>query len=308
MGYGIAKSFYRTRTKTKNKVQDRGVMTSQRDVKTIYRRKPMPRRRRKQWVSFKRKVTATQIANSALMSFFRQQVMYLTTAANASSFTTATIYSYGGINGTEGTTGSASGTGQGDDLVDFWTTKYGLTSVGRSRKTMFASACMDVHIRNSGAASGILEIYEIIARRDYGSSSVSYDSIEELYTNGFTDTVATPLFTAVTSSTLGSTPFQNKLFCQQFKVLKKTRVEISAGETISMQMRDPKNRVAYGAEMNANLIFKRGATRGYLFQLYGEPSGTATQKTTACECRVTVLKSYTYRELDSQPATTGLAP
>lgn len=279
-------------------------MTSQRDTRLMYRKKRMPYRKRKQWTSFKRKVTAVQISNTTLQTVVRQQVMYVTCAANRSSKAACTIYGMNGNGGSEGTTGTTSGIGQIDDMADIINAKYGTTS-GPQKKLLFASACLDVHVYGFGSGPGILEVYEIVARKDFTPALATYDSPEDLYDQGYLD-IAT-VGTTATSGTLGTTPFNCRLFCQHFKITKKYRVQYSQGETLSFQMRDPGNHFISGNILGKpSLGWKKGVTKGYFFQLYGSPSTTATNFTIPAEVRITAIKSYTYRQLDVENVSAGV--
>lgn len=280
-------------------------MTSQKDTRLIYKKKSMPRRKRKQWTSFKKKVTAVQISNTQLQMVCRQQTMFLTTIANASACCFTGLYGLAGGVGSTGTTGVASGTGQCDDISDIFVGKYVSAAASAGRKLMFASACLDVHVQVTGAANMILEVYEISARKDFAAMSAAYDQVEEIYNQAFADlpVMAGGLPSAV-GSNLGTTPFNSKTFCQYFKINKKYRVQGSPGELLSFQMRDPKNYLIDGnictrPQMN----WRRNQFKGYFFQMYGCPVlAPATTLSSAAECKITSIKSYTFRQFDSETA------
>lgn len=285
-------------------------MTSQKDSRLIYRKKRMPVRKRKQWTSFKRKVTAVEISNKQLQMCARQQTMFLTTAANTSTYCFAGLYGLAGGVGSVGTTGVSSGTGQCDDIADIFMGKYGTAAISAGKKLMFASACLDVHIQVTGAANLVLEVYEIVARKDFAAMSAAYDQVEEIYTQAFADLPAMGGLPSATGSTLGTTPFNSKTFCQYFRINKKYRVQASPGELLSFQLRDPKNHLIDGNVVSKpQMNWHKGEFKGFFFQMYGCPTTTPTAGTlsSAAECKVTSIKSYTFRQFDAESAAAAQA-
>lgn len=280
-------------------------MTSQKDSRLMYRKKRMPARRRKAWKRFKRKVTAVQISNTNIQVAVEQQVCILPAIVNQSSAQFHGMYGIAGNPGSTGFTGAGPpGQGQLNDIAKIFAAKY---AGAKYRRLLFASACLDVHVKGTGSSSFILEVYEIEARKDYTALSSAYDTVEEIYYNGFAD--YGPLGTApgATGSSLGTTPFHCKAFCQAFKITKKYRVQGSAGETISFQMRDPRNHMIDGNMIaNPQIMWKKGLLKGYFFQLYGAPSGTTGAVLTEnAEVKITAIKSYTFRQLDSESVQGG---
>lgn len=279
-------------------------MTSQRDTRLMYKKKNMPRYKKKAWKSFKRKVTAVQIANTNLQVAVEQQVCVLPALQNQSSCQFHGLYGIAGNGGSFGTsTTGPPGQGQVNDISKIFNARY---AGPRYRKMLFASACMDVHVKGTGASSFILEVYEIVARKDFTALSSAYDTVEEIYNNSFADVAAVGAIQA-TGSSLGTTPFNAKTFCQFFKITKKYRVQGSPGETISFQMRDPRNHFIDGAHLlNPQVMWKKGLLQGYFFQLYGAPAGTTNAiLTEAAEVKITAIKSYTWRQLDSEAVAAG---
>lgn len=292
-------------------------MTSQHDSRLVYRKKTMPKYKKKKWVSFKKKVTAVEYSNRNLQNATTTAIHFLYAAPNRSGYVATMIY---GINGTPGTVGNPSipplvglsGTGQMDDMYDVLALKYapgGTAATGR--KFLFGSAVMDVHATNIGDATAILEVYEIIARKTHTPGNTTYDGVEDLFVQGFVDYSPMVNSVAVPSSVrIGTTPFNCKLFCQYFTVKSKRRIHITPGEVTSFQIRDPTNRFIAGNMLGKpNVGWRKGECKGYFFQAYGAArfsgSDLASDLSPPVNIKFQVIKSYSFKQLDSDPIQYG---
>lgn len=314
--YKIARRL-RTRTRTRVMGGARGPapMTSQHDSRLVYRKKTMPRYKKKKWVSFKKKVTAVEYSNRNLQNVSMIQTMYCNANTDRCSFTSAMIY---GINGQTGGTGApppggASGTGSMDDMYDVLVNKYAAGGTAMNgRKFLFGSAVMDVHATNVSENALILEVYEIEAKKTYTPATVAYDGPEDLFIQGFVDyspMANTPLVPSALR--LGTTPFNCKLFCQYFTVKTKRRLQVSPGEVVSFQIRDSTNRFIAGNMLGKpNVGWRKGECKGYFFQIYGSPQLDPVALppfniSPACSMKFSVIKSYSFKQLDSDPIQYG---
>lgn len=312
------KGFSNTTTRRSSGGSAMAPMTSQHDSRLVYRKKSMPKRKRRRWVSFKKKVTAVEYSNRNLQNVTTAQLQYVYAQPNRSSFTACMMY---GINGQVGSTGNpnvppvvgSSGTGSMDDMYDVLTQKYAAGGTALTgRKFLFGSAVMDIHLTNIGDAAGILEIYEIVARQTFTPTTVSYDGPEDLFIQGYVD-YATIANTPITPSAvrLGTTPFNCKLFCQYFTIKSKRRVHITPGEVISLQMRDAKNHFIAGNMLGKpNVGWRKGECKGYFFQVYGAPRFLPGTDNTAdfapsVQLKINTIKSYSFKQLDSDPIQYG---
>lgn len=314
--YKIARRVQRTRQLLRPRIGSATPLTSQHDTRLVYRKKSMPRRQRARWVNFKRKVTAVEYGNLNLNNVTMVQIQYCNATMNRTSFTAAMIY---GINGSPGSPGDippfgVSGTASMDDVFDVLSNKYAVGGTAMNgRRFLFGSACMDIHATNIGDSTLILEAYEIYAKQTYTPTLTSYDGPEDIFTQGLGLDYQVMPNTPQTPSALrlGTNPFNCKLFSQYFTVKSKRRIQVTPGELVSFQMRDPRNYFISGNNLGRpNVGWKKGQCKGYFFQIYGQPTvdlPSQTEKTlsAACSLKFTIIKSYSFKQVASEPVQYG---
>lgn len=257
---------------------DAGVISTQRDFATRYVRKRMPRRRRKRWVRFGKRVQHVIMQTQPLQTY---TVDY---AGAVKSFAV-------NLQTTDGQMLGGVSPSNNDELLQVFKAVYGsaLTiSTIDKYKIFLKSMCLDVQLKNTGTSTVIVDVYTLLCRK----SDKDSNRIDVSYTNAFAEQSAGSGGT-VSATNPSTTVFQNPLFCSMWKILGKKEMLLGAGQTSTLQMRIPYNRWLNGKLLENNLQAIPGLTRAYLFQMRGAPEnnvGTARlaagEVTWMCQCTV----------------------
>lgn len=219
-------------------------VTSQYDRKLVYRKKTMPRYRKKRWRKFKSRVnfvsekslgTSTIVRNN----LFQSDLGLTPTNQNIQGFVQLALYPV-------------------KNSVDFLNDVNvitGDTRLNPSSKIIFQSGVLDITMRiqsilaststGNPALSAEIDVYEISMRKATGQSGEATD-IVSAFNNGHTDTGTIPgQVTALAQASRGWTPFDCPEALSQYsiKIWKKTKYFLSAEQTATYQIRDPKRHV-----------------------------------------------------------------
>lgn len=235
-GFQTAKALYnsysRTRTATKKKSTSSVGITRNHDYKVQYRKKSMPRWKKRSWANFSKKVNAVITGKLATQTQLFNKPLTVTNTANNQNYMAAVIYGKNGQSGSE-----TAGMSDLRDIVNV----AGLTT---GEKLMFKSAILDVTIAVPSDASSALEvdIYDCYWRGQTFQVNVRQD-IKAAETNTSTIGIGTSLEMEDRGATLFDFPvFLSNTKC---KILKKTKVFLPPGNTTTYQIRDPRNRSIY---------------------------------------------------------------
>lgn len=236
-----------------------GGVTTQHDVQNVYRRKRMPKRKRRHWGRFIKKcgAVALKAAGTRTIVFNKSIIESNSTAGNHGVFALA-LYSLRSSTRT-----------YWDDLdyisklenVGGNSTSAAGETVQLGTKLYFRSAVLDITIRNSSyTVSQIspsvvysenvpieIDIYQYISRAE------GRDTVNGSYTNGLsfwtvaqddTQTIKSAAGMSLEIDKRGVTPFDIPLAMSNFgiKILSKKKYFLPAGGTLTYQCRDPKNR------------------------------------------------------------------
>lgn len=141
----------------------------------------------------------------------------------------------------------------------------GPISAGTVANKVFLDTCISkTTLVNQSNAACFIDIYNIVSRRDMAGTS--YDTPVEVWTKGYIDGGG-----VFDPGNLGVTPFSSGLFCQMFKVLGKTHLNLAAGETAEHVIKSsPKKVFDVGFANVSSLI--RGLTQFALIVIKGSPS------------------------------------
>lgn len=243
-----------TMTRRRRPVRSGQGITTEYDRKLIYKRKSMPRRARRRWSRFNKKVNF--VAERSLGTntiVFNKTIVYSNTTSGNHVVGEIALY------GMESTSSHLNDVNRiASDLnitaptVDDGTTKYDTT------RLMFHSAILDVTIRNastvlagatqisSSAAKLEVDVYEIMVNAKMDTETSNFPSLIVLYDTF--DSIPLPLKTGITAIDVrqrGTTPWDctNVLSRFRVKILKKTKYFLPNGETMTYQIRDPRRRV-----------------------------------------------------------------
>lgn len=219
----------------------------------------MPKYRRRRWRKFTNKVKHVMLQMNALST-------YTVDITQNYSWTANTQTTFGWMLG--GTT-----TTNNDELFQVFREAYGsglTTGTVDDYKLFIKAIVQDIQISNTGSAGAIVDVYTIIARK---SDNVN-ENLGSQYTRLYAE-IAGAQVTGGNANSPASTPFQNGLFLQKWKILNKKEILLGVGQSTTMQMRNAANRVMQGKYIESNPSYIPGYTRAYLFQVRGVPRDVA---------------------------------
>lgn len=238
--------------KRRRKRQTHGVgVSTQHDSRLIYKKKRMPRRDRRRWVGFVKKVNAV-----AEKSWGSQQVVH--NRASTYENTTPTNQVIGHLC----LYGGASGDTYYNDLraisgycANAATDVATGLAVDESTRLFFQSGVLDLTIRNASTNNNALspsarmevDVYELSISKKTTDSVTTWDNLMALLTHNPTDTriiggIPTGPDTAeINPYYRGVTPFELSYILSRFgvKVYRKTKYQLANNDQITYQLRDP---------------------------------------------------------------------
>lgn len=281
-------------TKTSARQSAPGPITGETDWRTTYRRKPFPRRRKKRWIKFSKRVKA--VIGKGQASKFAVLTSYLSSSANVN------LQNYNANHTVLGSNGS---TNVCDDLSVLFTEalKYAQESnpaVTRASLKLLVTGWMcETQIKNnSDTSTCYVDMYYWKCKRDVGQS-VSCDDVGQLWTTGFTDIrfMGGVGQTSLSTGDYGVTPFQCPLFTKHVKVYKKTRVKLGPGGTCQIETRSGKNYMrSWSIDQRKTML--ANVTEGVFFIHYGIPAAPSTL-CTASEIICSTNKNITWKVVAS---------
>lgn len=249
-------------------------ITTQHDVSTRYRRKAMPRRRRKCWVRFTKRINHVIMRNAPLQSLSFDDCG-------------AVISWVGNNQATDGILlGGTNAGSQSNELLRMfqaWFGATGNTAAQAARKLYVKSICLDIQMTNTGGAGCIVDVYHLVCRKGYNGTTVSgvaptqvVDGVplNQQYDDCF-DEQGTLSIGAVDRLNPSTTPFQNSPFCSIWKIVKKTQILLGAGQVTTLQYRNSRPRTIEGKVLEMYPSQIPGYTTGVLFQFRGVPENNA---------------------------------
>lgn len=236
-------------------------VSTQHDVTRVYKKRRMPRRKRKRWTRFIKKVDA--VAERNLGS--RTVVMNILISGSNTTSGNQLLGSVALYPASSPTAGG--GSTYFNDLAQIGllenlnanpTAADGAT-IWASTKIIFHSAILDITFRNSSSVSdgtnqvadarGKMEVdvYEIVSNKQWSDSANTMLTTIGPFTIADSDTLVIKGTggSTVSLSKRGVTPFDLPLALSQYgiKILKKTKYFVPNQDTFTYQIRDPKRRV-----------------------------------------------------------------
>lgn len=280
----VGKYMYRQhpKQKTGRSSTSSKIATNQFNVQRWYSKKRMPRRKKKQWKKFSKKVKAVFNKQLAPTFMLRRETGTVSSADNLQTSFTSLLY---GGNGTSGSN-------------DLQVIKQSLgVTVGLNKlKYRFESAVLDLALQASSENTNTcyVDIYEILCRKSLANAN--YNSPNSLFQDMSNIANQDPnADTKISYTDIGSTPFTNVLFCSYFKILNKRTLTLSPGQVAELQMRDSTNHNLWGGDVTS-LSALKGLTRGYLMIVRGQFNGT---KTPASTVNFAYTRHYCLRQISN---------
>lgn len=282
----------RTRTATnKKKSRFLGGVTNQYDVKTIYRKRRMPGRKRRQWVKAVKKHqaiatksvgTRTALKNGTLAGSFTGSGQFVCSAA---------MY---GLNGA-----ADWGINQGyKDLFDILSGDTTGEMDARNEKCIFTSSVLDLTFHNTGDTKLEVDIYHIRVRDGTVTNRLEDTIGEALVGTSNNGTGASPSL-----GTRGFTPFEATVASQRgLKIYRKIKHFVGVGEVFTHQLKDPRNHVLNGPKLWNSNVFNEGVynwqgkTQMLMFIVKSVP-GTGAEANSAFSIGIT--RVYRWKVLES---------
>lgn len=303
-GVRLAKAYYRSRTQTRNKKRstETAPLTYDNDFKTDYRYKSMPRRRRRRWRKFVKRVNAVVNKGQGLKKLLYSDIVRITAPINQCTYHSGMLY-----------TPDARVTDLSADLGTIFRNILGATPYNDinlitipadvDKKIRFESANMDVSWRNMGTNPVIIDLYYVKCRKTFGLLDVDVsNNTQGIFAHGFVkqgfiidEEDGTSITPKSFPTEIGTTPFQSSLFCSTFKIMSKKRITIAPGNTVAMTLKDARNRIVNAMDTRARICM-RGLTHGYFFQVYGVPGldGSTPVVSTASDIIFSIQKRYAF--------------
>lgn len=260
-------SFTNTMTQ-RRRVQSGAGITTQYDRRLIYRKRYMPRRKKRIWKKFIRKVNAvaekdlgsrTVIRNNQVASAFTM------TTSNDTNQALAYVTLYG-LNGAL-------------DVNNDLRQMRNDTDLGTSGKMIFKSAVFDMTVTNTSTRLDEstnpsirleVDVYELTSGKEWGNAGTgaAAKGLIEVFAEGATDTANIPGTTnSLSLARRGCTPFDLPSAISEYKlkILKKTKYFINERDTFTYQIRDPMRHVVDRQTLNRDGENLPGMTRFLLF-------------------------------------------
>lgn len=279
-----------TRTNGK-KTSAPGPITGESDWRHVYRRKPMPRRRRKRWTSFRRKVThiiRKQVAPQ-FQVFARQQ----TITAISSQQTLSNIHTV------LGATGAAPQTTDISELFNralFIADINGIVPTRSNLRLHITGWMCETSIKNNEAETCYLDCYYWKTKRDLPSAIADFSALWNASLGDVANNA--PVVAGTTSLSTGDygvTPFQGAQLAKTVNIYKKVRVKIAAGGTCQLEQRSGRDYYrVWSFDEHYSLI--RNCTEGIFFVAYGAPN-TLNPVSAPVNLSLSTNVNYTWRAI-----------
>lgn len=236
-----ARSYTQTRTRTKRATTGIGI-TNQYDRRMIYRKRTMPRRKKRRWKSFVRKVHAVSEkdlgSRTVVRNFLVTSALDLSTVSNQDRHVRQVFSLYAMRNTV-------------DSYMSDMANIVADTDVGVSGKFLFQSGVFDMTVRNGSVLGSTstnspltleIDVYEISSSVDFGVVGEAA-TLNAVFANAMAESPLIPgQAFPLTADTRGWTPWDACPGLSQYrlKIWKKTKFFLSTNQTFTYQMRDPR--------------------------------------------------------------------
>jgi hypothetical protein len=234
-------------------------VTTEHDRQLLYRKKSMPRGKKKKWQAFKRKVKA--VAEKELGS---RTVLFNKSVSGTNNISTkhgiAFVQLYG-AKSTQSQNNDLDQIYQNENILD--PTALRGETIDPTTKFIFQSAVLDITVRNVSYLSSTptvvadfltleVDIYEITINHYANDPATTFNSIQDYFSTSSADSKDIGgTGTGIEVDFRGATPWEIPHALSQFKmkILKKTKYFLTGGRTLTYQYRDPKRRVISRSRM-----------------------------------------------------------
>lgn len=270
-------------------------VTYQKDVARVYRRRRMPKRKRRVWRRFIHKVRAVNEKDLGTISVVRNSQIIGASFSGEQGVTCCELY------GLDGSVYPGA-----DDLRAF-TQSHNSGAIPTNSRYRFCSGVLDITFTcvadpdDPLSHTMELDLYDMVYR-----GYTRFGNPIDLFNDAASDTPTFGTAGNLTLNTLGATPFQFPSALSSLKILNKRKYFLSNGHSATYQIRDPKNRVfltdAIDNHINSDAM--RGWTRIVFFVFKHVPiaAGSIPPITLAIGC----TRTYKVKKFESATTTDGL--
>lgn len=260
-------------------------ITVQRDQSTLYRRRGMPRFRRRRWVRFNRKVSAVIQKHVGSKYTVLLRNVAGTSAANKQG--QSSIHTILGLNGSSTDTNDVSQLFDAAVNAGFITTKL-------SGKLMITGVLCETQISNESVGEVWLDCYYWRAKKPLTTAIANMGA---LWTDALTDlaSIAPIGGSTLDPSDYGVTPFQGPQLAKQVRIWRKTRTLLPVGGVVQIETRSAKNYLrswTFDEDYSMDRI-----TEGVYFVWYGVPTAVNTTADNTA-IRFSTNVNYTWKVIE----------
>lgn len=246
--------------------------TTQRDDKLAYRKRRMPRRKRKAWKKFVRKVVAVEIKDRGLQTLKMKYFSNRNVGVNSQAVIAAHLYGNAGVvsPGPEeaGNRDIQQLRAQANTKPENYIKQVGgvtnpqIPNDGISTPIRMQSAILDLVLRNNGNQTVMAEIYHVWYAKDTLSTSFLSANSESFSTSIATQIGGSTFITdndkvEIQQRNVSLFDMGDLLAKLNIKIRSVREVQLSAGAIHKVQIRDPKN-------YHIDLMQKGGTNSGYV--------------------------------------------
>lgn len=248
----------RAKTARKKSLKYLQGVTTQHDHSSVYKKGYMNKYKKRKWKGFVKKVRAVEIADRGLTTALYNNLFVYTAPAASSQcigevhlygFKSDTPSSFAGVNDLAALIANDYRVTMSTNLETAGTSKVeALSSSHTIDKVFFESAILDCTVTNPNTTTIELDVYRIMYKKQLKGNFTSltnlYDTASSVaYTNQIQKADTSSLL-PLTLTSRGATPFELGAGSSMgnLKILKKEKYLITAGQCITLQIRDSKNR------------------------------------------------------------------
>lgn len=240
-------------------------ITNQHDVTRIYRKRYMPRYKKRRWRKFVRRVHAVAEKDLGSRTYVINSLLQVTSnTLGAQGCATVCLYPN---TSTDGWLNDLNNISLAENLEADPTTAAGIT-VERSTKFLFQSGVLDMTVRNSSfqtGASGVgvkleVDVYELTMRKDAYNGTIQLPNMSDLLSAMDADTKRLAgTGSSINIALRGVSPWDITYALSRYgiKIHKKKKYFLEAGGTFTYQVRDPSRYSLDQNDMRDKLGFNR---------------------------------------------------
>lgn len=243
-------------------------VTNQYDLSTTYRRRRMPRRKKRRWVrTVRRHARLNDLSLGTRNLVFNYDGAVTATSANQ-SHTTFCLYGLHGTSNQRGLNDISRVVGTESTADD-----QGVTAGAKDKKIHFKSAVLDATFVNQADTAVELDMYYFVCIRDTVSSTDYSDLLADYIGQG---SLINSTGTSMTMAKLGVTPFDVGNASKFIKIYKVKKVILGVGQMTSFMIRSPKDKYLNTStvDLESGCFGKKGFTQGVFVIGKGAPAAT----------------------------------